>query len=84
MIRWEPGETLKDLRKRVMFYTYEYCNYSKVETAKILGISLRTVRTFFREPKDKRSEGAPRDEKGRWLPKLEYDQEGPKNEPRKL
>jgi hypothetical protein len=44
VIFWEYGETLKSVERRIVIAAYTQCKFNTVETAKLLGLSDRTVR----------------------------------------
>ncbi len=50
MIIVEPGvDTLADVEKRFILATLEYTNGNRSETARLLGVSVRTIRNKLRD-----------------------------------
>lgn len=46
------GETLESIEKKVIEYTYEICKYNQKETARVLGITDRTIRNKIKKYKE--------------------------------
>lgn len=46
------GETLESIERKVIEYTYEICKYNQKETARVLGITDRTIRNKIKKYKE--------------------------------
>jgi transcriptional regulator with PAS, ATPase and Fis domain len=43
MIAWQPGMTLEDMEKQIILKAFRFFNKNKTQTAKSLGIAIRTL-----------------------------------------
>ena len=49
IVEWRPGTKMKDVKREIVEQAYLFCDMNTTHTAKMLGISLRRMRTYLQE-----------------------------------